>query len=216
MADGNGNGNDGQGGTGTGAQGGTNDGQGDGQGGTGTGAQGTGQGQQGGTGNDGQGTGTGQGTVDHEADARKWRELSRKHEATAKANADAARELAALKDGQKTESQKLADTLAEREVELAALRTETARNKAGAEAKLAPELWEFITAGDYESALEQAKKLAKVAGGTQQNGQQNGQGNGQQGGRGGKPPADLGQGTRQTAQQGQTANEWIRNAANRQ
>jgi hypothetical protein len=199
---------DNQGGTGTGAQGDGNDGQGDGQGGTGTGALGTGQGQQGGTGNDGQGTGTGQGTVDHEAEARKWKDLARKHETTAKANADAAKRLAALEDGQKTEAQKLQDTLAEREVELATLRTETARHKAGAEAKLDPSLWEFITASDPAEALEQAKRLVKAtaAGGGQQSGQ---------GGKGGKP-ADLGQGTRQTAQTGQSANDWIRNAANRQ
>ena len=47
-----------------------------------------------------------------EKDAKKWKGLSRRHEDRAKANADAATELADLKDRDKTEEQKNADRLA--------------------------------------------------------------------------------------------------------
>jgi hypothetical protein len=49
------------------------------------------------------------------AEAEKWKALARKHEKQAKENADAARELAALKEGEKTDLQKATDTAAEAE-----------------------------------------------------------------------------------------------------
>jgi hypothetical protein len=96
---------------------------------------------------------------DWAAEAEKWKSLARKHEGTAKQNADAAKRLAAFEDAQKSETQKLNDQLAEREVELQELRVERVRNKAGQDAKLDPDLWEFITASDPDEALAQAKRL---------------------------------------------------------
>lgn len=48
-------------------------------------------------------------TTDWKAEAEKWKSLSRKHEGQAKANATAAEELAAIKDKDKTETQKIAE-----------------------------------------------------------------------------------------------------------
>jgi hypothetical protein len=70
-----------------------------------------------------------------DAETEKWKALARKHEAQAKANADAAKKLAELEEQDKTELQKLTDakTLAEREAADArsmALRLEVAMDKA--------------------------------------------------------------------------------------
>lgn len=65
-----------------------------------------------------------------------------------------------LEDAQKTETERLNDQLAAREVELQELRVERVRNQAGQNAKLDPDLWEFITAVDPDEALAQAKRLA--------------------------------------------------------
>lgn len=46
---------------------------------------------------------------DWQAEAEKWKELSRKNEAQAKSNADAAKKLAAIEDANKTETQKLSE-----------------------------------------------------------------------------------------------------------
>lgn len=71
---------------------------------------------------------------DHQAEADKWKALSRKHEADAKKNADAAKRLAELEEKDKTEQQKLTDAklAAEKraeEAELKALRFEVASEK---------------------------------------------------------------------------------------
>lgn len=44
-----------------------------------------------------------------DAEIAKWKAMARKHEATAKANSDAAKKLADIEESQKTETQKLAD-----------------------------------------------------------------------------------------------------------
>lgn len=46
---------------------------------------------------------------DLEAEVSKWKAMARKHEATAKANSDAAKKLADIEEAQKTEAQKLLD-----------------------------------------------------------------------------------------------------------
>ena len=71
---------------------------------------------------------------DPAAEAAKWKAMARKHEAQAKANADAAKRLAEIEDAQKTEAQRAAEALtaAERraaEAELKALRLEVAADK---------------------------------------------------------------------------------------
>lgn len=71
---------------------------------------------------------------DPQAEAEKWKALARKHEANAKANAAAAKELAELKEADKTEVQKAADKAADAEkraqdAETRALRLEVAVEK---------------------------------------------------------------------------------------
>lgn len=46
---------------------------------------------------------------DPDAEIAKWKAMARKHEATAKANSDAAKKLAEIEEAQKTEAQKLVD-----------------------------------------------------------------------------------------------------------
>jgi hypothetical protein len=55
------------------------------------------------------------------ADAEKWRALSRKHEAQAKENADAAARLAQIEESTKSETQKAADRAAKAEARVAEL-----------------------------------------------------------------------------------------------
>lgn len=72
--------------------------------------------------------------VDHEAEAAKWKALSRKHEDQAKSNSAAAKRLQEMEDANKTEAQKAADTTAAavkraEEAEQRALRFEVAGEK---------------------------------------------------------------------------------------
>jgi hypothetical protein len=97
------------------------------------GPTGTGQGTE--TGPAGSGTGPETGQVEDPAtELAKWKALSQQNEARAKANAEAAKKLAAIEESQKTEQQKLADRLAAAEkraadAELAALRADVASAK---------------------------------------------------------------------------------------
>jgi len=72
---------------------------------------------------------------DQQAEAEKWKALARKHEQQAKANAEAAKKLAEIEEGNKTELQKLTDarTAAEKEAaeaKASALRLDVAMDKA--------------------------------------------------------------------------------------
>lgn len=93
------------------------DGGGSGGGGGGQSGQGGGQGGTGGGGRDDDSGGgddddqDDDGEKDWQAEARKWKSLSRKHESQAKANADAAKRLKELEDKDKSESERLADEL---------------------------------------------------------------------------------------------------------
>jgi hypothetical protein len=93
--------------------------------------------------------------------ADKWKALARKHEQQAKSNAAAAQELAAIKESQKTEHQKLADKLAAAEKELAGYRLNEMRTQAVREAGMDADMAEFLTATDPDSAAKQAKTLAR-------------------------------------------------------
>lgn len=73
--------------------------------------------------------------MDWEAEAKKWKALSRKHESSAKQNAAAAAKLKEHEDAQKSKEQQAADKAAEAErratsAEQAALRLEVALDKA--------------------------------------------------------------------------------------
>lgn len=61
----------------------------------------------------------------------------------------------------KTEAEKLSEQLAEAHVELQGFRVEGIRRQAAVKAGLDPDLAEFITATDEDTAFEQAKRLAK-------------------------------------------------------
>lgn len=68
------------------------------------------------------------------AEAEKWKALARKHEASAKANADAAKRLAELEDQGKSDTEKLSGRIAEAEkraadAEARAMRLEVAATK---------------------------------------------------------------------------------------
>lgn len=131
------------------------------------------------------------------ADVDKWKALARKHEQTAKSNSDAAKRLAEIEDSQKTETQRLTDKLTAAEVELQQYRVATIRHDAAREAGLDPDLAEYITEVDPGKALEQAKKLAARIKPADPN------------------PADMRQGTRQTAQAGPSVDDWIRSSFGR-
>jgi hypothetical protein len=138
-------------------------------------------------------TGTATGTdTDWQAQAEKWRTLSRKHETAAKANADAAKKLADIEDAQKTETQKLSDRLAAAEKELGEHRIRDIRMKAAREAGLDADMADFLTATEPDAALAQAKVLAKKV-------------------QPAKP--DLKQGARTTAKPSEDMNAWLRRKA---
>lgn len=101
----------------------------------------------------------------------------------------------AAEDATKTEVQRLTDQLTANEAELHELRVERVRNQAGAEAKLDPDMWEFITASDPDEARAQAKRLAsRIA--AQEAG-----------------PANMRQGSRPPAKTGTTPNDALRTMA---
>lgn len=89
---------------------------------------------------------------------KKWKALARKHETESKA---AAKRLKEIDDKDKSESQKLADQLAESKVELEKLQVATVRRDAAEAANLPAKFVKFITASEPDEALEQAKELAK-------------------------------------------------------
>jgi uncharacterized protein with von Willebrand factor type A (vWA) domain len=84
-------------------------------------------GQSSGTGAAEQGAGAAGGAADPEQEVAKWKALSRKHEAQAKANADAAKRLAEMEEAGKTEAQKFADKAAASEQAAAHAQQEVAR-----------------------------------------------------------------------------------------
>lgn len=97
---------------------------------------------------------------DWKAEADKWKALARKHEANYKQAAPAVQKLQELEDAQKSETQKLSDQLAEREIQLQTYLVKEIRNEAGQAAGLPPDMWEYITSADPEEAKAQAKRLA--------------------------------------------------------
>jgi hypothetical protein len=131
-------------------------------------------------------------TTDWKAQTEKWRALARKHETAAKDNADAAKRLLEIEDSQKTEQQKLTDKLAAAEKELAGHRVLSIRAQAAREAGLDADMAQFLTESEPDSALAQAKVLAKRV-------------------QPAKP--DLRQGPRTTAKPADDMNAWLRRTA---
>lgn len=125
-------------------------------------------------------------------DVKKRLDFARTWEKRAKDNADAAKKLAAIEESQKTETQKLTDRLSAAETELAEHRIRDVRASAAREAGLDPDMAQFLTESEPETALAQAKTLAKKL-------------------TPGKP--DLRQGARATAKAPEDMNAWLRRAA---
>lgn len=105
----------------------------------------------------------GEGKTFDEAYVKKLRDEAAKHRLDAKANADAAAELAQIKDAQKSEAEKVADRIAKAEAEVAAVPTKVAdalRTHLVALHKISDEDAElFLTAGDPEVLLKQVDRL---------------------------------------------------------
>jgi hypothetical protein len=91
--------------------------------------------------------------TDWRAEAEKWKGLSRKHEGTAKANADAAQRLAQIEEAQKTAEQKAADRAAESDARAAAAELKALRLEVAFAKGIPPESREFLT-GDTQEELE--------------------------------------------------------------
>lgn len=94
-------------------------------------------------------------------DVKKRLEFARTWEKRAKDNAAAAKKLADIEEASKTETQKLQDRLTATENDLAEYRLRDIRATAARQAGLDPEMADFLTATDPETALTQAKTLAK-------------------------------------------------------
>lgn len=128
-------------------------------------------------------------------EVEKWKSLSRQNEARAKSNADAATELAKIKESQLTAEQKAQKTAETAQAEAASAKAELLRYQIASAKGVPPEL---LTASTEAELQAQADALIKFAGGNQST-----------------PPApDLGQGNRGSAPP-QDANAWLRQMAGR-
>jgi len=85
-------------------------------------------------------------------EVEKWKTLARKHEAQAKANAEAAKRLKEIEDSEKSEVTRAGERIAELEKALADERMTNLRNKVAAAKGLPPALAARLT-GDDEDAM---------------------------------------------------------------
>jgi hypothetical protein len=98
---------------------------------------------------------------DWEAEAAKWKALSRKHEDTAKANADKAKRLDELEESQKSELQKAADAATKAQAEAAEARAQLAIREAALKHGLSADDLELLGShGTPEEIDARAEKLA--------------------------------------------------------
>ena len=91
-----------------------------------------------------------------------WRSLSRKNEARAASNAEAAKQLKAIQDASKTAEQKAADDLAAANHRAELAESASARLLSAAQHELDPRLVDFLGSGTAEEINERADILAKV------------------------------------------------------
>lgn len=102
---------------------------------------------------------------DYEAEAAKWKALARKHEAQAKANAEAAAKLKELEHSGKSETEKLQAMLAEAQEARRKSTIEALRLRVAAEKGLPPTLAKFLPDFDDEvDMLAAADELLEAAG----------------------------------------------------
>lgn len=98
--------------------------------------------------------------ADPAADVAKWKALARKHEQSAKANAEAAKKLAEYEDAQKSEQQRMQDRAQAAETQLAALQAQNARLMAATVHGIPAELIDLLGDGTDEQINERAELLA--------------------------------------------------------
>jgi len=96
------------------------------------------------------------------AEVEKWKHFARQHEKTAKANADAAAELQALKDAAKTEAERTADALTAAQREAADARLELTRMKVASRDPRLLEVADLITGSTEEEMTAAAERLLSV------------------------------------------------------
>lgn len=96
---------------------------------------------------------------DWQAEAEKWKSLSRQHEAQAKANAEAAKKIQEIEDATKSETERLQDKVARAEAQAKDLGAENARLRVALTKGLSAEQMEFLTGDTEEELSERADKL---------------------------------------------------------
>jgi hypothetical protein len=102
---------------------------------------------------------------DHEAEANKWKALARKHEAQAKANAEAAARLKDMEHAGKSETEKLQALLDEARNTSRAATVKALKLSVAAEKGLPPGLAKFLPDLDDEvDMLQAADELLEAAG----------------------------------------------------
>ncbi len=99
-------------------------------------------------------------TVDWAAEAAKWKAMSRRHEATAKQNADAARKYAEWEDSQKSEQQRLADQLAAAEQRAVQAELGRAKLMAAATYNIPASMLDRISGSTEDEINEAAEMIA--------------------------------------------------------
>jgi hypothetical protein len=103
-------------------------------------------------------TGTDQ-EVDFKAEAEKWKALSRQNEATAKANAEKAKQFDALEEANKTEQQRLNDRVAAAEAALAQKVLEADRASVALEKGLTASQAKRLVGSDRDELAADAEQL---------------------------------------------------------
>jgi hypothetical protein len=90
-----------------------------------------------------------------------WKQRARENETRAKANADAAKELAAIRESQKSEAEKVAERLAAAERDAQTARAEALRLRVAAKFGISDEDADLFLVGTDEATLtKQAERLA--------------------------------------------------------
>jgi hypothetical protein len=98
---------------------------------------------------------------DWEAEVAKWKAMSRRHEATAKANAEAARKYAEFEESQKSEQQRIADRLAAAEQRAVAAEIGRAKLMAAAAYNIPTSLLDRLGGSNEDEINEAAQELSR-------------------------------------------------------
>lgn len=100
--------------------------------------------------------------VDHAADAAKWKAMSRKHEAQAKSNSEAAKRLAEIEDANKSEQQKASDAAAAAEKRAVDAEGRALRFEVASEKNVPQKLMKFLAGGTREEIEASADELLEA------------------------------------------------------